>query len=122
MILFKVLLIAGVTAIALLYLARGRSPWRDRVVVLVLMSGLVVAVLLPDVTSVVAEHLGVGRGVDLAFYVGFLLLFFLVAMQRARIREQDRTITTIIRELALLRARRPDASGDQAGVGTPPLD
>jgi hypothetical protein len=111
MILFKALLIAGVVLVALLYLARGRSPWRDRFVVVVLMSGLVVAVLVPDVTSVVAQHLGVGRGVDLAFYVGFLLLFFLVAMQRARIREQDRTITTIVREIALLRAER---AGDAA--------
>ena len=117
MILFKVLLIAGVISVALLYLARGRSPWRDRFVVLVLMAGLVVAVLVPDFTSVIAEHLGVGRGVDLAFYVGFLLLFFLVAMQRARIREQDRTITTIVREIALLKARSP-TDADDASTGT----
>ena len=37
MILFKAFLIAGVTMVALLYLARGRSPWRDRFVVVVLM-------------------------------------------------------------------------------------
>ena len=70
MILFKVLLIGGLTGVALLYLTRGRSPWRDRFVVLVLMSGLVVAVLVPRITSLIAERLGVGRGVDLAFYVG----------------------------------------------------
>lgn len=109
---FKALAIAGLAVAATIYITRGRSPRRDRVVVLVLVAGLVVAVLVPHVTSIVAHHLGVGRGVDLAFYVGFLLLFFLVGMQRARLREQDRTITEIVRELALLRARahapRPD--------------
>jgi hypothetical protein len=110
----KVLLIAGLVAGSAIYLTRGRSPWRDRVVVFVLAGGLVIAVLVPHLTSVIARHLGVGRGVDLAFYVGFLLLFFVVGLQRARIREQDRTITTIIREIALLRAERGrDLQGKQ---------
>lgn len=111
---FKALAIAGLVTVATVYVTRARSPWRDRFVVFLLAAGLVVAVLFPHLTSVIARHLGVGRGVDLAFYVGFLLLFFVVAMQRARIREQDRTISQIVREIALLRAERgrSDASGD----------
>lgn len=114
MIAFRLVLIAAVAGVAVFYLTRGRSPWRDRVVVLVLSGVLVTAIIVPHVTSVVARWMNVGRGVDLAFYLGFLLLFFLVAIQRIRIREQDRTITTIVRELALLKARLPDEQEDPA--------
>jgi hypothetical protein len=108
MIAFKALVIAGLLSVTTVYLTRGRSLWRDRLLVLLMFAFLVVAVVFPNTTEFLARHLGVGRGVDLAFYVGFLLLFFLVGMQRARLRTQERTITTIVRELAILKARKPD--------------
>jgi hypothetical protein len=108
MIAFKALLVAGLLLVTIAYLTRGRSAGRDRALVLVLFSGLAVAVVFPEITSWLAKRLGVGRGADLAFYLGFLLLFFLVGIQRARLQRQDRTITTLVRELAILKAKQPE--------------
>ncbi len=113
LLIFKLGLIAGALLAARYFVTRSRSAWRDRVIVLVLVLGLVVAVIAPEMTTWAAAQLGVGRGVDLAFYVGFLLLFVIVGAQRVRIRDQHRALVTIIRELALLRARAPDASAAQ---------
>jgi hypothetical protein len=131
MIAFKAVVIAGLVAVTGVYLTRGRSLWRDRFLVLFLFVCLVVAVVFPATTAVLADYVGVGRGVDLAFYVGFLLLFFLVGIQRARLRMQERTLSTIVRELAILRAKPPideqaaelgaaDADSGGAGDARPP--
>ena len=111
---FKLLLIAAAALAARYYLTKTRSAGRDRLIVIVLLLGLIVGVVDPETTSWVAKQLGIGRGVDLAFYVGFLLLFFLVGVQRVRLREQQRSIATMVRELALLRARTPGSRAESA--------
>ena len=105
---FKLFVIASLVVVARLFLVGARSVLRDRLVVLGLFSGLVAAVLFPDSTSWVARKLGIGRGVDLAFYVAFLLLFFVVGVLNARRRDLERSVTTLVREIAMLKSRAPD--------------
>lgn len=104
---FKVLLIAGLAVILRVYLTNIRTGRRDRFIVLLLFAALVGAVLYPPATTWIANRLGVGRGVDLAFYVAFLLLFFLASVFYARYKELQRSLTIIVREIAVLKARRP---------------
>ena len=60
-------------------------------------------VIFPDVTSKVAQKLGVGRGTDLLFYL-FVVLFYLTALVFvAQIRRLNRQLTELAREIALLK-------------------
>ncbi len=104
---FKLGLIVVGLLIARFYLTKTRSAVRDRLIVLTLVVGLLVAVIDPQTTTWVANRVGIGRGADLVFYLGFLFLLFLAGAQRVRLREQQKAIVGIVRELALLRARTP---------------
>jgi hypothetical protein len=94
------------------YVTRARSRGLDRLIVLALLGGLGAALIHPPITQWVAERFGIGRGVDLSFYVGFVLLFFLVGILRLRLRELERSLTVVVRRLALLEARAPDRTSD----------
>lgn len=103
---FKLLLIVGLALILRVYLTSIRTGRRDRFIVVLLFVVLVGAVIYPETTTWIANRLGVGRGVDLAFYVAFLLLFFLASVFYARYKELQRSMTIIVREIAILKARR----------------
>ena len=118
-IVFKIGLLVGLLAIVRVYFVRARTPRRDRLLVLLMFGGLALAVVQPSTTSWLATRLGVGRGVDLAFYVGFMLLFFVAATQRAHLREQEHTIATLVREIALLRAHSPSGDEPPRGAASP---
>lgn len=58
-------------------------------------------VIFPEITSIVASWLGVGRGVDLVIYISVLILFYLVFRTLARLDKIEKDITKIVREAAL---------------------
>jgi small membrane protein len=111
---FKIFLICGLIVVARTYMTQARSPLRDRAVVLAGLAALVAAVIYPDGSSWVAHRLGIERGTDLASYVGFLLLFFLVGAQRLRLKEQERALTELVQTLALQRAQKPERPAPHA--------
>lgn len=113
----KLLLLVGLVIVVRFYLRSSRSALRDRLIIIPLALCLVAAVIYPDLTTAIAEVVGVGRGVDLAFYLGFLLIFLLVGMVRSQLREQERRMTSIVRGFALLTAREP-----RPEVRSPPPD
>ncbi len=60
-----------------------------------------VAVWIPDLTTKVANILGIGRGADLVFYLIFILLFYLIFRIYVKIEKIERDITKVVREDAL---------------------
>jgi hypothetical protein len=64
-----------------------------------LMVGFVV--LFPESTSLVANWVGVGRGVDLVIYISVLILFYLVFRTLVRLDKIEKDITKIVRQTAL---------------------
>jgi hypothetical protein len=102
-IVFKVVLVLGLLVVVRTYFVHLRTKWRDRIVILPLVGVLIASIIHPNLTTWAARRVGVGRGADLAFYIGFLLVGFLLALQRARLREQEQAITVLVRELAYLR-------------------
>jgi hypothetical protein len=115
---FKLFLIGALTLTVRVYLRRARTILRDRLIILALFAGLVPAIVYPPLTTTVARWLGIGRGADLAMYVAFVLVFFLLAVLSARHQETQRALTCLTREIALLRARQPepDSSGTEANA------
>jgi small membrane protein len=62
-------------------------------------AGIVIA--LPDVTSTIANLVGVGRGVDLVLYAAVIALFFLVFRIFISLDRIEREITEVVRREAL---------------------
>lgn len=66
------------------------------------------ATIWPSATRDVARALGIGRGTDLVMYCSVLLLMTGLFYIYTRLRSMDRTMTLLVRELAIERARSPE--------------
>ena len=77
---------------------------------LVLAIGLVlfVFILFPPLAHRAAWLLGVGRGVDLIFYLAHAFLLILVGMLYIKQKKQQAIITELIRNISIDRAHRQD--------------
>ncbi len=75
---------------------------------LALWLGIGVVTVVPEVASYLASLVGVGRGVDLVTYLALLLLFYLIFKVFVRLEHFDRSLTTIVRALALRDADHND--------------
>ena len=61
----------------------------------------VVVVLWPNSVQVIANHLGIGRGVDLVFYSALAIIFFILFRLHVKLEELKRDITHVVREKTL---------------------
>ena len=102
--LIKVLLMAGIGVVALLFV-RGHSTARHqavRRVMVVAFAGLATASLLfPQTWQSAAELLGVGRGTDLLLYATILVVLGFMVTSYLRTRDLQRQVTVLSRRLAL---------------------
>lgn len=64
-----------------------------------LMVGFVV--IFPESTALVANLVGIGRGVDLVIYISVLILFYLAFRILVRLDKIEKDITKIVRKVAL---------------------
>jgi small membrane protein len=80
-----------------------------------LFAVLVLLVLYPQVSNKIAHQLGVGRGVDLLFYLSHLfLLLLIVGLWRHSAILSD-AVTKLTRQIAIDNARKPDGHNAAAG-------
>jgi hypothetical protein len=115
MITIKIILIVILLIILRAFLVQKSLILVKRAVAVLMFTGLLFLVLFPDVSTWAANKIGVGRGADLLFY--FAHLFFLlvaVALWRRLITLND-TVTRLAREIAIIKAIKPDETMKQAG-------
>ena len=101
MTLIQVILTAGLIIIGVYMYLRLRSSLLDVFLILLFVAVGIVLVIFPDLTTRVAKWAGVGRGVDLVFYLGFLFMFFVILKLYSRIRRLEQHLTEKIREETL---------------------
>lgn len=111
MLLFQFILIIGVITVALLamrMLPGERSLALKRIFALIFLVLAVLAIIFPNMLTVVANFFGIGRGTDLLLY-GFIIvaLLFGAALIRAKARS-DARVTKLARAVALMEARAVD--------------
>lgn len=94
-----------VVAVASLRLFRNRLLYRLFFIAIVFTGILFVAV--PILPVYLATMLGVGRGVDLVFYLLFTGFLLLVAVLYRRLLQHDTILTQIIRQNAINNHRAP---------------
>lgn len=97
-----------ILAFVLFALARAFSQFRAGRLGLGVLIGWIVlwiavaaVAVLPWTTTWLAQAVGVGRGVDLVIYVSLAALFYLVFRLFVKIEETERSITRLVRALAL---------------------
>lgn len=59
------------------------------------------AVLNPEMTTTIANELGIGRGVDAAIYISIVVLFYLNFRSNVQIENFRNEVTKLTREIAL---------------------
>lgn len=92
------------------YFRRLRSGLLDRLIVLFFAVLGAVMTIFPDFTTKVANVVGVGRGVDLFFYLSIVGLAFMCILLYSKIRQLESSITELTRALAIKKATDPDGS------------
>ena len=99
-----ILLLAGGLII---YFGRLRSKLLDRMTVLVIAASGMVLVAVPEWANKLANLVGVGRGVDLLFYIIIFGLGFFSLVLFSKIRDLEGRITELTRSVALQNAKAP---------------
>lgn len=113
--LIQVVLMAFVCVTAYVYLTKLRSLLADRLLVITAVTGSALLLAAPDVSIIVAGWFGVGRGVDLLFYLAHSATALLVVILYSKLRAQSQEIVRLTRQIALHHARSCPAKNEQEG-------
>ncbi len=106
MIFIKIFLIAVLTVIFLLASLSSRFRTYQRVTLIFFYLFLALLILFPQKADKVAEFFGIGRGVDLIIYLAIAILSLTVAILYAKLKINERAITKIVREIAIMKSRK----------------
>jgi hypothetical protein len=120
-VIIKVLLIAAALGFAVLVLREKvpgqRLALRRAAGMVVVLVGIV-AVLWPELTTTVANAVGVGRGTDLVLYLFVMVFAYTAAATAQRIHRLEHAVTVLTRELALSRPEAPVAADSSAAAAS----
>lgn len=133
-IVIKIILITSflVMGVILFIPRKGDRPLAlRRITLAVLLLAAIVGVAFPDLTTQVANVLGVGRGVDLLVYGLVVVFIYHSISSKSRFAQSDQRVTELARRLAIAEAENARMAGerqvaeasargsDAAGGGTP---
>ncbi len=108
------ILIALGLVLVLVYVFAAKNALSQRWAIAVLVGiGLVLAAW-PNLTSVIANSIGIGRGTDLLLYVFVILCIFLFAHILGQQHRLVSLVTTLVREEALHNAKVGEVPQDPA--------
>ena len=62
---------------------------------------MAILILVPELSSLFAEFLGIGRGMDLVIYVAIIVIFYLLFRLYVKVEQLEREVTLTVREIAL---------------------
>ena len=105
MILAQPILVALLAALVILYFARLRSRATDGLLVGLCFGFAAMLVIRPTVATKIANAVGIGRGVDLIFYLAIPGLALMVLLLFARTRDLNLKLTATLREIAISNAQ-----------------
>jgi hypothetical protein len=104
----KIILVVLLLIILRLFLVQKKLVLAKRLSAFGLFFILVLLVIYPDASNWLAHKIGVGRGVDLLFYMSHLFLLLLIVSLWRRLNLLDGTITRLSREIAIQKAHKPE--------------
>jgi hypothetical protein len=112
----KIILIIFLVVVLRAFMVQKSLLLTNRLVASLLFLFLALLVVFPDVSTAVANAIGVGRGVDLVFYFSHLFLLFLIVSLWRRSIDLQVTVTQLARIIALQNPIKPgekDSHGEK---------
>lgn len=106
----KLLLTIPLILFVMYVLALPKYQILSKLFVLLFVGVLLFFALNPDLSTVIANYFGVGRGADFLFYISHLLLFFIAFKFYLTHRDINARMTRLVQQIALLEATRDSAS------------
>ena len=103
----------------LVMLAVGRGNWRVALVRCGVWIAAAIAITRPDLLQSLANRIGIRRGADLLIYLLALTFLATTFFLYSRYVRLERQVVQLVRELAILEAKRPQPATDH-GPGDPP--
>ena len=67
----------------------------------------IIGVIKPELTTLIAKTLGIGRGTDVVLYASILILFYLIFRTNVMIENLRHDLTKLVRDLALKNETKP---------------
>ena len=89
-----------------------RTRLADQLVILVSTAALAMLIFRPDWSDKISQSIGIGRGVDLLFYLAHAFTAFVVLVLFINARRQEARMAILTRHLAHLSARPAETTGD----------
>ena len=113
------ILLILIVIIAVVYFSRlRRKTWDSLIVIFFILTGAVL-IAVPDLSTAIAQLVGVGRGADLLLYLGIVGLSFVCLLLYAKLRQMETTLTELVRLVALQNAISPEAEQNPEGEADP---
>jgi len=94
----QVILLSGIVLLAIYAYRKLRSSNLDAILIILFFATGVFFVLFPDTTTKIAHWAGVGRGVDMLFYLSILFFGFLIIKLYTKLRKLEQEVTSIVRK------------------------
>lgn len=102
----QVILLLLILLLGWFLLKRSRSRLAGRMIMILFILVLSAFVLFPDTTTRIANWFGIGRGTDFLFYIFVIFVMYALAAVYLRLRDTDRRITSLTRQISLNEARQ----------------
>ena len=103
----QLILILFFLVLGLMLLRRVRVSLVNRLFLVVIIGSVIIFTLFPSLSTLIANTLGVGRGVDLLFYFFIIFVLYALTLIYLKLRELNSKITKVVRALALRDAVPP---------------
>jgi len=103
----KYILLVPLIGLIALFMLRLRNKTFYRLFLIVIAIIGVVFVLNPELTTKLANLVGVGRGTDLILYLCVIAFFLAFMVLYAKVRNLEAAQTELVRQLALANAKQP---------------
>jgi len=102
--LFQILtltVVTGLLTLSIVAMARGWATRKEGLLWTVVWLGAGVAIAQPNLTTLIAQTLGIRRGADLVLYCAVIVMLIGFFMVYARLRRLRRDLTLLSRHLAI---------------------
>jgi small membrane protein len=105
MTLIQVILSTGILLIGIYSYKRFHTSYIDALFICLFVVAGSTLTFFPQVSSSVAQVLGVGRGADLIFYLCILFFCFMLLKLYAKVRRLEQILTQMLREKTIAEAK-----------------
>ena len=97
----KQILFVAILIVTIIYITKVRNFLIDRVILVLLMLLGILLVIFPNITVVIANAIGVGRGADLIFYLFIFSTLFIFFYLLSKMNKLSQDFTEFVRKDAI---------------------